>query len=79
MSWMILLLVFGLTLGVFLVVIIGMAIGVILGRKRLTGSCGGLANRTDADGQSSCSLCSRNSSTCPKVAEKSSALDSQPR
>jgi hypothetical protein len=71
MSWMILLLVFGLTLGIFLAVMIGMAIGVILGRKRLTGSCGGLANRTGADGETNCSLCARGESSCPEVAKKS--------
>ena len=32
------------TFVIFLLVILGMAIGVILGRKRLQGSCGGLAS-----------------------------------
>lgn len=35
---------FIITFLVFVVVIIAMAIGVIFGRKRLQGSCGGLAN-----------------------------------
>ena len=75
MSWMMLLLVLGLTLAVFLLVILGMAIGVVLGRKQLTGSCGGLANRQDANGESSCSLCSRGANACPEATKKSAAHD----
>lgn len=72
MSWMILLTVFGLTVGVFLTVIIGMAVGVIFGRKRLTGSCGGLANRTSAEGATSCSLCTQDEKACPKASKERS-------
>ncbi len=75
MSWMFLLTVFGLTLGVFLAVIIGMAVGVIFGRKRLTGSCGGLANRSSADGATNCSLCTRGEKSCPDVSKKRTVVD----
>ena len=36
--------------GIFAVALTGMAIGVILSNRRLKGSCGGLANMKDAQG-----------------------------
>lgn len=70
MNWMLLWTVFGLTVAIFLTVVIGMAIGVIFGRKRLVGSCGGLANRTSADGTNTCSLCTQGEKTCPESAKQ---------
>lgn len=51
-------------LAIFGVVLVAMAIGVLMGRKAIQGSCGGLANQRDADGQSSCSACSQPSPEC---------------
>lgn len=48
---MTLLITFVLAFGTVLLVILGMAIGVIYGRKPISGSCGGL-------GSGSCELCS---------------------
>jgi len=59
--------VFGLSLGVFLLVTIGMAVGVILSGKSLKGSCGGLANPTSADGTTSCSLCTNPDAACKEL------------
>lgn len=43
---------------IFGIAILGMAVGSIVGRRRLTGSCGGLANLKNADGTpSACELC----------------------
>jgi hypothetical protein len=56
--------VFVAALGVFVVVLVAMAIGVLMGRKAIQGSCGGLANQRDADGQTSCSACSQPSPEC---------------
>ena len=62
--------IFGVTLAVFLLVILGMASGVLLGRRQLSGSCGGLANRTDADGQTACSLCSDPDAACKELGRR---------
>lgn len=75
-NWIALLTVFGLALGVFLLVIIGMAVGVMLGRRRLSGSCGGIANRTTADGAQNCSLCSNSDNACHELARKMNAAKS---
>jgi hypothetical protein len=56
--------VFAATLVVFLLVIGAMAVGVMAGRREISGSCGGLASRTNADGETACSLCSRPSADC---------------
>ena len=45
------------TAAVFLLAILGMAVGVILSNRRLRGSCGGLAGREDAQGPTACDLC----------------------
>jgi FAD:protein FMN transferase len=54
---------------VFAVVLGGMAIGVMFGRRSIRGSCGGLANQKDADGQTSCSLCSNPENACRELQE----------
>jgi hypothetical protein len=52
------------------VVIGGMAIGVMFGRRSISGSCGGLANRRDPDGNVSCALCSNPDNACRELKEK---------
>jgi uncharacterized protein len=59
--------VFAVTLAVFLLVIVGMAVGVMMGRRQISGSCGGLANQTDAEGNNSCSLCSNPAEACTEL------------
>lgn len=52
---------------VFGLVIVAMAVGVIFGRRSISGSCGGLANKKDADGNVSCSLCSNPDNACKEL------------
>ena len=61
---MIWLTVFALTLGILFVVVFGMAIGVLFGNRKLTGSCGGLANHPSKDGTTNCMLCSNPDAAC---------------
>ena len=70
MSWLALLIVFGLTMGMFLMVVLGMAIGVLFGRKQLSGSCGGVANDWSMDGSANCSLCSTPDKACREFARR---------
>ena len=70
-------LVYGITLAAFLLVIAGMAVGVIMGRREISGSCGGLANSTDPDGNTSCSLCSNPDAACQDLANRMHG-DTQP-
>jgi len=49
---------------VFALAVAGMAIGVIVARKRLKGSCGGLANLRDEHGRPMCEACSHPSPEC---------------
>ncbi len=49
--------VFLITLGVFLTVLFAMAIGAILVKRPIQGSCGGLASMKDRDGKSICDAC----------------------
>ena len=44
--------------GIFASVIGAMAVGVIFGRRQLSGSCGGIANQNSRDRSINCSLCS---------------------
>ncbi len=46
---------------VLVLVVAGMAIGVIFGRKPLKGSCGGISN---GSADTSCSLCGGNANKC---------------
>ncbi len=66
-------LVFGITLVAFLLVVAGMAVGVIMGRREISGSCGGLANKEDETG-GSCSLCSNPSDACRELRERMEGL-----
>ena len=67
-----LLLLFG-TFAIFAIVIAGMAVGVMFGRRSISGSCGGLANKTDEHGNSSCSLCSNPGEACRELARRAAA------
>ena len=49
---------------VFALVIAGMALGVILGNRSITGSCGGLANLQAADGEPMCECGARPGDSC---------------
>lgn len=57
----------GITFVAFLVVLGAMAVGVMFGRRAISGSCGGLANRTDAEGDTKCSLCENPSEACKEL------------
>lgn len=55
---------------VFGLVILGMAVGSIFANKPVQGSCGGLANMTNEDGDEVCGICSKPTTDCiEKVAE----------
>ena len=56
-----------LSTAVFALAIAGMAIGVILSNRRLKGSCGGLADRQDREGNSVCDMCTDPSPVCDGV------------
>ena len=45
----------------------GLAIGVIVSNRRIQGSCGGLANFKDRDGNSICEACTEPSPECQKL------------
>ena len=59
-----------LTLAAFGIILAGMAIGVIFGRRAISGSCGGLNANQNADGSTSCSLCSNPSDGCKELREQ---------
>lgn len=49
---------------IFGLVIISMSVGAIFAKKPITGSCGGLANQTNEDGETSCGICSKPTTDC---------------
>ena len=49
---------------VFALVLAAMAVGVVFGKRRIQGSCGGLANRRDADGKIRCGMCGNPDRDC---------------
>ncbi|WP_235951219.1 FAD:protein FMN transferase [Crateriforma spongiae] len=55
------------------IVVTGMAVGVMFGRRAISGSCGGLNSKTNPDGSTSCSLCSNPSDACKELREKMQA------
>lgn len=63
---------FVLTLAIVLVIVAAMAIGVIVGRKPISGSCGGLAN---AGVGGPCDICGGDMSKCD---ESSNAPEPEP-
>lgn len=58
------------TIGVFSLVLAGMAIGVILSNREIKGSCGGLNKFKDSVGNPICDACSNPSPTCSRIPEK---------
>lgn len=67
------LIVAGITFAAFVIVIAAMAVGVLFGRRSISGSCGGLANQTDADGNTSCSLCENPGEACRELKSRMQA------
>lgn len=57
---------FGVALG-------AMAVGVMFGRRAISGSCGGLANRPDGQGGGRCALCSQPDEACSRLREQQQA------
>ncbi len=51
----------------FALLLFAMAVGVIFGRRSISGSCGGLANVKNDDGSVSCSLCSNPDDACKEL------------
>jgi hypothetical protein len=49
---------------IVLLAVLAMAVGVIFGKTRIRGSCGGLANMRDKDGNIICDACCHPSPDC---------------
>lgn len=64
------LVVLAITTVAFALALSAMAIGVMFGRRAISGSCGGLAGRQNDDGSVSCSLCSNPSDACKELRER---------
>lgn len=58
------------TIGVFAIVLTGMAIGVILSNREIKGSCGGLNKFKDSVGNPICDACSNPSPSCSRIPEE---------
>ena len=59
----------------FCVVMAGMAIGVIVSNRRITGSCGGLANMKAEDGEPMCECGARPGESCGADPDRRFDLD----
>ena len=59
--------IFNASLCVFGLMILAMAVGAIFNNKPVKGSCGGLANVTNEDGETSCGICSKPVTDCVEV------------
>lgn len=55
---------FLITVAIFGIAIIAMAVGTIVSNRRLQGSCGGMAGLSDEQGRTICDMCTRPSSEC---------------
>jgi thiamine biosynthesis lipoprotein len=62
-----------LSFGVFSILLFAMAVGVLFGKRSISGSCGGLANQKNPDGSTNCSLCSNPSDACKELRDKMSS------
>lgn len=51
----------------FLIAVIAMSVGVLFGRQRIRGSCGGIANLDNPDADVECSVCSAPSNECREL------------
>ena len=49
--------IFLVTVAVFGLSILAMAVGVLTGRSRMSGSCGGVGGQCDGNGEPTCDLC----------------------
>ncbi|MDA8483039.1 (Na+)-NQR maturation NqrM [Pseudomonas resinovorans] len=58
---------------IMLLVVLGMAIGVMMGRKPIAGSCGGIANLGI---EKECSICGGNREKCEEVRREGDVVDS---
>jgi hypothetical protein len=63
--------IFLISLAVFGAVIVGMAVGVIFGKRRLKGSCGGLSAWRGEDGEPLCDACA----DCPEKRRECEFVD----
>lgn len=54
----------------FALALFAMAVGVMFGRRAISGSCGGLSSSRNADGSVSCSLCSNPADACKELRER---------
>ena len=63
------------TLLAFCVVMAGMAIGVIISNRRITGSCGGLANMKAEEGEPMCECGARPGDSCGADPDRRFDLD----
>jgi len=52
------------TFCVFCLFVLGMAVGAIFNNKPVTGSCGGIANMQNEDGEAVCGICSKPTTDC---------------
>ncbi|MEZ6087925.1 MAG: (Na+)-NQR maturation NqrM [Pirellulaceae bacterium] len=57
-------------MGVFLLVGLGMALGVMFGRRPISGSCGGIGKVTDEKGETSCALCQNPGEACKELQKR---------
>lgn len=58
------------TAGVFCVAAAAMAVGVVIGNRRIKGSCGGLNNFRDSVGNPICDACNEPSPECAGEASR---------
>ena len=57
------------TFCVFCLFVLGMAIGAIFNNKPVTGSCGGIANMKNEDGEDVCGICSKPTVDCTETVD----------
>jgi hypothetical protein len=55
---------------VFSLAIAAMAVGVMAGRRSISGSCGGLANQKNSDGSTSCGICEDPDAACDELSSR---------